>query len=84
MAVTEETGGATVMDETYEFSAPRFFDFIKGETVEESQRVELWFDTALSYAPSRTFLFSLLFLCSYTTLINRLHSIMVIIILIGF
>ncbi|KAL9297734.1 hypothetical protein ACSQ67_023630 [Phaseolus vulgaris] len=52
MAVTEETGGATVMDETYEFSAPRFFDFIKGETVEESQRVELWFDTALSYAPS--------------------------------
>ncbi|BAT90100.1 hypothetical protein LR48_Vigan08g104700 [Vigna angularis] len=52
MAVTEETGGATVMDETYEFSAPRFFDFIKGETDEESLKAELWFDTALSYAPS--------------------------------
>lgn len=58
MAVTEETGGATVMDETYEFSAPRFFDFVKGETDEDSLKAELWFDTALSYAPSRTFLFS--------------------------
>ncbi|TKY66829.1 TPX2 protein [Spatholobus suberectus] len=53
MAVTEETGGgATVIDEAYEFSAPRFFDFVKGESEEEAHKAELWFDTALSYAPS--------------------------------
>lgn len=42
-----------VTDEAYEFSAPRFFDFIEGETEEEMRKAELWFDTALSYAPSR-------------------------------
>lgn len=53
MAVTEETGGgATVIDEIYEFSAPRFFDFTNGESEEDSCKTELWFDTALSYAPS--------------------------------
>ncbi|XAR55534.1 hypothetical protein NMG60_11035631 [Bertholletia excelsa] len=41
-----------VIDEAYEFSAPRFFDFINGETEEEKGEAELWFDTALSYAPS--------------------------------
>ncbi|KAJ0052364.1 hypothetical protein Pint_02297 [Pistacia integerrima] len=41
-----------MIDETYEFSAPRFFDFIKGESDEEMQKAELWFDKALSYAPS--------------------------------
>ncbi|XP_010260277.1 PREDICTED: protein TPX2-like isoform X2 [Nelumbo nucifera] len=43
---------AAMIDETYEFSAPRYFDFINGETEEEMQRAELWFETALSYAPS--------------------------------
>ncbi|XP_045820364.1 protein TPX2 isoform X2 [Trifolium pratense] len=54
MAVASEaTGGATtIIDETYEFSAPRFFDFMKGESDEEIRRAELWFHTALSYAPS--------------------------------
>ncbi|XP_027348192.1 protein TPX2 [Abrus precatorius] len=52
MAVAEETGGGTVIDESYEFSAPRFFDFNKGESNEETLKAELWFDTALSYAPS--------------------------------
>ncbi|KAF6141930.1 hypothetical protein GIB67_037898 [Kingdonia uniflora] len=42
----------TMFDETYEFSAPGYFDFFNGETEEEKQRAELWFDTALSYAPS--------------------------------
>ncbi|KAG5033235.1 hypothetical protein JHK85_017217 [Glycine max] len=58
MAVTtEETGGgATVIDHTYEFSAPRFFDFVRGESDEESLKAELWFDTALSYAPSPAFM----------------------------
>ncbi|XP_041006375.1 protein TPX2 isoform X2 [Juglans microcarpa x Juglans regia] len=42
----------TMIDETYEFSAPRFYDFIKGETEEEVIKAELWFDSALTYAPS--------------------------------
>lgn len=43
-----------MIDEAYEFSAPRFYDFIKGETEEEVRKAELWFDSALTYAPSRT------------------------------
>ncbi|XP_058095802.1 protein TPX2 [Magnolia sinica] len=43
---------ALQIDETYEFSAPRFFDFIKDETEEEMKMAERWFDTALSHAPS--------------------------------
>ncbi|GLT86859.1 hypothetical protein SLE2022_049730 [Rubroshorea leprosula] len=42
----------TMIDEVYEFSAPRFFDFIKGESEEDTREAELWFDNALSYAPS--------------------------------
>ncbi|XP_021681206.2 protein TPX2 isoform X2 [Hevea brasiliensis] len=57
MAVARESSGAdviamTMIDETYEFSAPRFYDFIKGESEEDKRKAELWFDTALSYAPS--------------------------------
>ncbi|KAK4255528.1 hypothetical protein QN277_008518 [Acacia crassicarpa] len=53
MAVAEEsTGGITMIDETYEFSAPRFFDFTKAESEEDASRAEHWFETALSYAPS--------------------------------
>ncbi|XP_027191283.1 protein TPX2 [Cicer arietinum] len=53
MAVADGTGGGTIIiDETYEFSAPRFFDFTKGESDDEIRRAELWFHTALSYAPS--------------------------------
>ncbi|GMJ05527.1 targeting protein for XKLP2 [Hibiscus trionum] len=42
----------TVIDELYEFSAPCFFDFIKGESEDEARNAELWFESALSYAPS--------------------------------
>ncbi|KAJ4975961.1 hypothetical protein NE237_001067 [Protea cynaroides] len=42
----------TMIDETYEFSAPRYFDFVIGESNEERRRAEDWFETALSYAPS--------------------------------
>ncbi|KAI4383317.1 hypothetical protein MLD38_009169 [Melastoma candidum] len=42
----------TIVDPAYEFSAPRFYDFIDGETEEEERRAELWFDTALSHGPS--------------------------------
>ncbi|XP_042494669.1 protein TPX2 [Macadamia integrifolia] len=42
----------TMIDETYEFSAPRYFDFINGESEEEKGKAELWFESALSYAPS--------------------------------
>ena len=44
-----------MIDETYEFAAPRFFDFINGESEEDKCAAELWFDTALTYAPSRMF-----------------------------
>lgn len=46
-----------MIDETYEFSAPHFFDFVNGESVEDKCEAELWFDTALAYAPSRMFPF---------------------------
>lgn len=62
MAVADDPSGAaaataamTMIDEAYEFSAPRFFDFINGETEEDERKAELWFDSALSYGPSRTF-----------------------------
>ncbi|KAL5730452.1 hypothetical protein ACHQM5_003269 [Ranunculus cassubicifolius] len=42
----------TMIDDVYEFSAPRFFDFIIGETKEEMQTAENWFDSAICYAPS--------------------------------
>ena len=36
-----------------EFSTPHFFDFIQGETKEESQQAKGWFETASTYATSR-------------------------------
>lgn len=56
MAMVDDSSG--VIDEAYEFSAPRFYDFIEGESEEETRAAELWFDTALAYAPSRTFSWS--------------------------
>lgn len=44
----------TMIDEAYEFSAPRFYDFVKEETEDDVRKAELWFDSALTYAPSRT------------------------------
>lgn len=66
MAVAGESSGGGVMamtmiDETYEFSAPRFYDFSKGESEEDIRKAELWFDTALSYAPSRMIPFYFIF-----------------------
>lgn len=57
MTVAEEPAGTalttmTMIDEVYEFSAPQFFDFTKGESEEEMRKAELWFESALSYAPS--------------------------------
>ncbi|CAN1844472.1 Protein TPX2 [Linum perenne] len=43
---------AKLIDEIYEFSAPRFFDFTRSESDEEARKAELWFDNTLSYAPS--------------------------------
>ncbi|KAI0527384.1 hypothetical protein KFK09_002984 [Dendrobium nobile] len=40
------------VDETYEFSAPRFFDFLNKETEVQIQEAERWFETSLSYGPS--------------------------------
>ncbi|KAI8551584.1 hypothetical protein RHMOL_Rhmol06G0197500 [Rhododendron molle] len=50
MAMVDDS--SDVIDEVYEFSAPRFYDFIEGESEEETRAAELWFDTALAYAPS--------------------------------
>ncbi|KAL4271682.1 hypothetical protein GQ457_13G006360 [Hibiscus cannabinus] len=47
-----ESTATAAIDELYEFSAPCFFDFMKGESEEETRNAELWFRTALSYAPS--------------------------------
>ncbi|KAJ4850730.1 hypothetical protein Tsubulata_042082 [Turnera subulata] len=55
MAVAEEPNGTNSMvliDETYEFSAPQFFDFTREESDEDSRKAELWFRSALAYAPS--------------------------------
>ncbi|KAJ0826971.1 hypothetical protein HanRHA438_Chr17g0820381 [Helianthus annuus] len=47
----DDSGDVTI-DVDYEFSAPKFFDFIEGETEEEMRQAQLWFDTALTHAPS--------------------------------
>lgn len=65
MTVAEEPAGTalttmTMIDEAYEFSAPQFFDFTQGESEEEMRKAELWFESALSYAPSRKLFFSLI------------------------
>lgn len=42
----------------YEFSAPRFFDLVAGETEEEIRQAQRWFEVTRSYAPSRMFFLS--------------------------
>lgn len=53
-ATATATMTTKMIDETYEFSAPRFYDFIKDESDDDKRQAELWFDAALPYAPSRT------------------------------
>ncbi|KAJ8749395.1 hypothetical protein K2173_018887 [Erythroxylum novogranatense] len=48
----EKATVAIMIDDMYEFQAPRFFDFIKAESEEDVRNAELWFDNSLSYAPS--------------------------------
>lgn len=64
--------GAFQIDINYEFSAPRYFDFLQGETSEEAHKAECWFKTACTYAaspfvpkikPRRSFAFEAL--CSF-------------------
>ncbi|KAL1560663.1 protein TPX2-like [Salvia divinorum] len=52
MAAVEESSNLFVVDEAYEFSAPRFHDFMAEETDDEVRRAELWFENALTHAPS--------------------------------
>lgn len=62
-AMTQTTSSSSsssmmmMIDEIYEFSAPRFFDLIKDESDEDKNKAELWFDSALTYAPSRKTLY---------------------------
>ncbi|MCD9560224.1 hypothetical protein HAX54_018723 [Datura stramonium] len=51
MSVTDDPN-SFVIDEAYEFSAPRYYDFIDEETEEETRKAELWFQITTSYAPS--------------------------------
>lgn len=58
MDTTEEQNAiplTTTIDQAYEFTASQWFDFLNEETNEQKQRSELWFESALSYAPSRKF-----------------------------
>uniref|UniRef100_A0A0A9DGC2 TPX2 central domain-containing protein n=1 Tax=Arundo donax TaxID=35708 RepID=A0A0A9DGC2_ARUDO len=43
---------AAGIDESYEFSAPRFFDFIHEESEEAVRTAESWFEAGCSHAPS--------------------------------
>lgn len=43
------------IDLDYEFDAARYFDFGRPETQSEAREAELWFETAGSYPPSRTY-----------------------------
>ncbi|KAL3364063.1 hypothetical protein AABB24_013018 [Solanum stoloniferum] len=52
MADVKDDPNLLMIDEIYEFSAPRFFDFIDGETEEDMHKAELWFEITSSYAPS--------------------------------
>ncbi|KAL6840655.1 hypothetical protein ACP4OV_029519 [Aristida adscensionis] len=48
-----DTGAAAAgIDEAYEFSAPRFFDFITEETEEAIRAAESWFEDSCSHPPS--------------------------------
>ncbi|KAI8558570.1 hypothetical protein RHMOL_Rhmol04G0105100 [Rhododendron molle] len=51
VAVAEESS-IFITDDAYEFSAPRFFDFISKESENDKRRSEIWFDSSLSCAPS--------------------------------
>ncbi|KAK6151744.1 hypothetical protein DH2020_014379 [Rehmannia glutinosa] len=51
-ALEEPSSNLFMIDETYEFSAPRFYDFMCEETDEDVRKAELWFENARPYAPS--------------------------------
>lgn len=59
----EQTAGSakTMIDETYDFTAPQWYNLENEETKLDEQRSELWFESATSYDSSRTF-FSLIHL----------------------
>ncbi|ESQ44573.1 hypothetical protein EUTSA_v10003404mg [Eutrema salsugineum] len=42
----------TTIDESYEFTAPQWYDFLNEETKRDKQQSELWFDSAKCYAHS--------------------------------
>ncbi|KAI5652483.1 hypothetical protein M9H77_29670 [Catharanthus roseus] len=55
MADVEDPITATsvcTIDEAYEFSAPKFYNFMVGETEAEVREAEMWFESKCSYAPS--------------------------------
>jgi hypothetical protein len=59
MEIENEVFGEDDIDFDYEFHAPNFFDFTSQETPDQAQQAERWFETAATYAPSRSFFFNL-------------------------
>lgn len=55
MATVVDDPNLFIIDEAYEFSAPKYYNFIDEETEEDTRKAEHWFQITSSYAPSRTF-----------------------------
>ncbi|KAL7128966.1 hypothetical protein ABFS83_13G030800 [Erythranthe nasuta] len=51
-ALDESSSNLFMIDRAYEFSAPRFYDFMCAETDEDVRKAELWFEDARPHAPS--------------------------------
>lgn len=58
MEIEHQVFAANEIDFDYEFDAARFFDLSAQETPVQTRQAELWFETAGSYAPSRSLPFN--------------------------
>lgn len=65
MEIENEGFGEDEIDMSYEFEAPRFFDFTAQETLVQSLQAERWFNTATTYDHSRSLSFNLLLFRSH-------------------
>ncbi|XP_016514027.1 protein TPX2-like [Nicotiana tabacum] len=52
MATVVDDPNLFIIDEAYEFSAPKYYNFIDEETEEDTRKAEHWFQITSSYAPS--------------------------------
>lgn len=49
----EGNSGGFLVDEDYEYLAPKFFDFTNKETRDDFRKAELWFENDNAYDPTR-------------------------------